>query len=286
MTRRNSAMRPLCRIASTSGDGRTWTVDYTATLMNGAPRHNRAALGRIAERPSEIANCFPVSLADHIRKGRHISFDIVEANRRFLESVGGEPGYRQWLCLEREGRRLVGCIRRDRSLLSQLRAVRWIPVEEVADRPLANEHGETGSYRELTEQASWRDTVQEEWSRDVPALFLTEPQGNPRHAVLASGNATAAGAITVLLRRIRYRVAQVRSLPTFWRPPAGPIEEEIRRAAANDIELRLDWRDDSVAWGRTYRNRPGEVIEHGPYLTLELALEAIAEDRTSPDIQE
>lgn len=65
----------------------------------------------------------------------------------------------------------------------------------------------------------------------------------------------------------------IAELPDLWRSPAGRFTEVERAMRARGIKLTRDWRDGSVRWLRISEDDPMEIQEHGPFLTLELALE-------------
>jgi hypothetical protein len=279
-------IRPLCRVTVPGAPERLWTVDYSRILLRGPPRLDRQALDMLLERPSAIAECFPRSLRDHIAEGGSITLEIEDANRTFLARLGGPEGYRQWLCLAREGVRLLNVIRRDRATLQALRGAPWHALPPGPDAPVRDEHGTRDTHAALTRHAIWRDTVHAGWDRELPA-FVLEPHDSaetePRGFVARDPEATRAAVESQLRRRITRRIAEIRALPTAWRQPSLGLHDAIERAVLRGIELRHDWRDDSVSWGQIDPDRPGEIVEHGPYLTLELAVEASAEDTDPKD---
>lgn len=251
-----------------------WRVDISAVLLEGPPRQNRMALERIHQRPAAIAACFPPALRDHVAQGHAIDYDPAGAIRVFLEGIGGQTGYRQWLCLMREARRLRASIRADTALIRRMRRATWSEMPD-SETILRDEHGRQGTHADLVNASQWRETAgpdNPDPRIELPAYWMTDEADILVPREVHDGPETA---VAALRRRIRANIARIDALPDRWRTPADEWSREAERWGAIGVTLVHDWRDDSVSWTWTDPAHPDEPFEFGPYLTLEIAIEQI-----------
>ncbi len=104
--------------------------------------------------------------------------------------------------------------------------------------------------------------------------WAPEMERDPTRVVLLDESLTHGDAVRWIAARRTTCVQALAGVPMLWRRPA-PGYDDVRRALDGiGIEIDRDWRDGSVNW-LCREGRRG--LAHGPFVTLELALEDIAE---------
>ncbi len=290
-------MHPVCRINATGDRSGGW-VDLTPALLAGTPRAARLAVA-----------AFPLSVTDILRDhpGARVAApgpaDVTEGDgpaavlRGFAARLGG--GFDQWLGLARHEWTLAAELA---ALTSEVEAVgRARPVDGATwDGTLGcDQQGRIGRISDLVGLAVWDAAAgigTGEGNR--PYLWGTRPkrarsdvaggagageggatgpgerERDPTRVVLLDESLTHGDAVRWIAARRATCVQALAAVPMLWRRPA-PGYDDVRRALDGiGIEIDRDWRDGSVNW-LCREGRRG--LAHGPFVTLELALEDIAE---------
>ena len=107
-----------------------------------------------------------------------------------------------------------------------------------------------------------RETGCTAYQRDTERLYAVFAQTDHREIVRWCEEACL---------RLEERIAEI---PSLWREPVQPGVRQ--RWAQRGIAVRTDGTTGAVVWSQASRRDPLGVLENGPFLTLEMALEDIA----------